>query len=57
MRRAIIVPMRIRNQGPGMMHDMTNMMGGMGWGMGVIGLLLLILLILGIAALIKYLAG
>jgi hypothetical protein len=35
-----------------MMHDM---MGGMGWGMGLIGLLVIILLLLAIAALIKYL--
>jgi hypothetical protein len=35
-----------------MMHDM---MGGMGWGMGVIGLLVIVLLVLGIAALVKYL--
>ena len=35
-----------------MMHDM---MGGMGWGMGVIGLLVILVLVLGIAALIKYL--
>jgi hypothetical protein len=40
-----------------MMHDMTNMMGGMGWGMGLISLLILILVILGIAALIKYLVS
>jgi hypothetical protein len=38
-----------------MMHDMTNMMGGMGWGMDLIGLLILIIVILGIAALVKYL--
>lgn len=31
------------------------MMEGMGWGMGLVGLLALILLVLGIAALIKYL--
>lgn len=30
--------------------------GGMGWGMGALGLLAVILVILGIAALIKYLA-
>lgn len=30
-------------------------MDGMGWGMGLIGLLVLILLVLGIAALVKYL--
>jgi hypothetical protein len=34
---------------------MSMMGGGMGWGMGLIGLLVLILLILGIAALAKYL--
>jgi hypothetical protein len=34
---------------------MTNGMEGMGWGMGLIGLLVLILLVLGIAALVKYL--
>ena len=32
-----------------------NGMEGMGWGMGLIGLLVLILLALGIAALLKYL--
>jgi hypothetical protein len=35
--------------------DMTQMMGGMGWGMGLLGLLLLAVLVLGIAALVKYL--
>ncbi len=40
-----------------MMHDATNMMGGMGWGMGLIGLLVLVLVILGIAALLKYLGS
>lgn len=34
---------------------MMDMTGGMGWMMGVIWLLVLILLVLGIAALIKYL--
>jgi len=34
---------------------MMNGMEGMGWGMGLIGLLVLILLVLGIAALAKYL--
>ncbi len=34
---------------------MMNMMDGMSWGMGLIGLLVIIVLILGIAALIKYL--
>jgi hypothetical protein len=37
-----------------MMHD-GGMMGGMMWGMGLVWLLLLILLVLGIAALMKYL--
>ena len=37
-----------------MMHD-GGMMGGMMWGMGLVWLLLLILLVLGIAALVKYL--
>jgi hypothetical protein len=36
-----------------MMNDMSNMMGGMGWEMGGVGLLILILVILGIAALVK----
>jgi hypothetical protein len=36
-----------------MMHD--GIMGAMGWGMGLIGLLVILLLVLGIAALIKYL--
>jgi len=34
-----------------MMHDM---MGGMMWGMDLIGVLVLILVILGITALVKY---
>jgi hypothetical protein len=38
-----------------MMHDGGGMMGGMMWGMGLLGLLLIILLVLGIAALVKYL--
>jgi hypothetical protein len=33
---------------------MMDIMGGMGWGMGIVGLLLLLLLVLVIAALIKY---
>ena len=38
------------------MHDaMTD--GGMMWGMGLFGWLFVLLLILGIAALIKYLSG
>ncbi len=32
---------------------MMNAMEGMGWGMGLIGLLALVLLVLGIAALVK----
>lgn len=39
--------------GMGMMYSM----GGMMWGMGIIGILITILLILGIAALVKYLFG
>lgn len=38
-----------------MMHGMSDMMGGMGWAMGLIGLLVIVLLVLGIAALLKYL--
>jgi hypothetical protein len=34
-----------------------NGMDGMGWGTGLIGLLVLIALVLGIAALIKYLTA
>jgi hypothetical protein len=37
-----------------MMHDMMNMMGGMGWAMGLVLLLLVLVLVLGIAALVKY---
>ncbi|MEQ9180467.1 MAG: hypothetical protein RIF44_17385 [Nitratireductor sp.] len=37
------------------MHDMMNGLGGMMWGMGLFGLLVLIVLGLGAAALIKYL--
>lgn len=33
------------------------MMNGMGWGMGLGSLLVVILLVLGIAALVKYLSG
>ena len=39
-----------------MMHDMMGG-GGMMWGMGLLWILLLVLLVLGIAALIKYLFG
>jgi hypothetical protein len=34
---------------------MMNGMEGLGWGMGIIGLLVLVLLVFGIAALLKYL--
>jgi hypothetical protein len=35
------------------MHDMTS--GGMMWGMGLVWLIVIVLIVLGIAALIKYL--
>ena len=38
-----------------MMQGFESMMDGMGWGMGIVSLLVLILVVLGIAALIKYL--
>jgi hypothetical protein len=38
-----------------MMDGMMNMMGGMGFGMAVICLLIVVFLVLGIAALVKYL--
>lgn len=38
-----------------MMHDMMG--AGMMWGMGLIGILLLILMVFAIAALAKYLFG
>jgi hypothetical protein len=38
-----------------MMDGMTNMMGEMGLAMGLVWLLVILLLVLGIAALIKYL--
>ena len=40
-----------------MVQDMMNgmMSGGMMWGMGLFGLLILLLLVLGVGALIKYL--
>jgi hypothetical protein len=38
-----------------MMHDVMG--DGMMWGMGLLWLLLLVLLVLGIAALVKYLSG
>lgn len=37
-----------------MTDGMMNMMGGMGWGMMLVGVLVLVLLILGIVALAKY---
>lgn len=36
---------------------MMDGFGGMGWGMGLIGILVLVLVVLGIAALVKYLAS
>ena len=36
------------------MHDMMNMMDGMGWAMGLIWLLVVLVLVLAIAALVKY---
>jgi len=38
-----------------MMHDMMEGMSGMMWGMGLVWLLVIITLLLGSAALIKYL--
>jgi hypothetical protein len=38
-----------------MMNGMMNMMEGMGWGMGLTAILIILLLVLGIAALTKYL--
>jgi hypothetical protein len=38
-----------------MMHSMMDMMGGMGWAMGLIWLLGVLVLVLGVAALVKYL--
>jgi hypothetical protein len=38
-----------------MQNMMDNMMGGMGWTMGLVGLMVLLALILGVAALMKYL--
>jgi hypothetical protein len=38
------------------MHEMmSGGMGGMMWGMGLVGLLVLVLVVLGIAALVKFL--
>jgi len=36
---------------------MMDGFGGMGWGMGLLGLLVLVLVVLGIAALVRYLAS
>jgi hypothetical protein len=36
------------------MHDMMNMMDGMGWAMGLVWLLIVLVLVLAIAALVKY---
>jgi hypothetical protein len=38
-----------------MMNGMMNMMEAMGWGMGLTAILIVFLLVLGIAALMKYL--
>ena len=43
-----------KGKAEGMMHD-GGMMGGMMWGMGLVWLLVIILLVLGVAALLKYL--
>jgi len=43
--------------GMGMGGQMMDCMGGMMWGMGLLGLLVVVLLVLGVAALIKYLFG
>ena len=37
-----------------MMDNMMHMMPGMGWGMGLVSLLIVALVILAIAALVKY---
>ena len=39
------------------MHDMMSWGGPMMWGMGLYGLLVIVVLVLAIAALIKYLRG
>jgi hypothetical protein len=45
-----------REQGDSsMMNGMMNMMEGMGWGMGSVAILIVLLLVLGVAALMKYL--
>lgn len=45
----------MNNASPGKGSEMFDCMGGMMWGMGILGVLVTILLILGIAALVKYL--
>lgn len=47
----------MNNATTGMDMGMMDGMGGMMWGMGFFGLLVAILLVLGIAALVKYLFG
>jgi hypothetical protein len=37
------------------MHDMMQSMGGMMWGFGLLGLLVIVVLVLAAAALVKYL--
>ena len=37
-----------------MMDNMMHMMPAMGWGMGLVALLIIVLVILAIAALVKY---
>jgi len=37
-----------------MMNDMMGMMGGMHWAMALVWVLLLLLIVLGVAALVKY---
>jgi hypothetical protein len=44
---------RRSTKGNSTMYEMMN--GNMGWGMGITGILVLILLVLGIAAALKYL--
>jgi len=39
------------------MNDMMDGISGMGWGMGLVSLLVILVLILGIAALLKYLSS
>ncbi|WP_264185774.1 hypothetical protein [Roseicella aerolata] len=39
------------------MHGMMDGMAGMVWGMGLVWLLVVVLLVLGVVALLKYLLG